>query len=139
MRISVGAKSLFDTPCLCRYKLCYFVAHYETTKMTQSNSHSRFRSSVQTARRVATAPAPSTMTSEEIKTFREEVLQVSQQVFAGVMNVAIQTVHAWEQGSRRPSGTALRLLHLARQQPTTLTKLIRQRPTAPAGGTGGKR
>jgi putative transcriptional regulator len=47
-------------------------------------------------------------------------LNVSQPVFAALLNVPVATARSWEQGKRRPSGAALRLLDLARQQPTIL-------------------
>jgi putative transcriptional regulator len=47
-------------------------------------------------------------------------LNVSQPVFAALLNVPVATARSWEQGKRRPSGAALRLLDLARQQPKIL-------------------
>jgi putative transcriptional regulator len=47
-------------------------------------------------------------------------LNVSQPVFAALLNVPLATARSWEQGKRRPSGAALRLLDLARQQPKIL-------------------
>lgn len=95
--------------------------------MTRPSRKQRRKNDLQTARFFAVTSAPEAMSSDQIKTFRQNVLQVSQQVFADLMNVAIQTVHAWEQGSRHPSGTALRLLHMARQKPDALTVLVRPR------------
>lgn len=36
--------------------------------------------------------------------------KVSQTVFATVLNTSVKTVQSWEQGLKKPSGTALRLL-----------------------------
>ena len=47
-------------------------------------------------------------------------LNVSQPVFAALLNVPLSTARSWEQGKRKPSGAALRLLDLARQQPKIL-------------------
>lgn len=47
-------------------------------------------------------------------------LNVSQPVFAALLNVPVATARSWEQGKRRPSGAALRLLDLARQRPKIL-------------------
>ena len=47
-------------------------------------------------------------------------LKVSQPVFAALLNVPVATARSWEQGKRRPSGAALRLLALARERPNTL-------------------
>jgi len=47
-------------------------------------------------------------------------LNVSQPVFAALLNVPLATARSWEQGKRKPSGAALRLLALARQRPRIL-------------------
>jgi len=39
---------------------------------------------------------------------------VSQAVMAGFLNVAVSTVSQWERGERRPTGTALKLLHVVK-------------------------
>ena len=49
-------------------------------------------------------------------------LNVSQPVFAALLNVPVATARSWEQGKRRPSGAALRLLDLARQRPRILVE-----------------
>ena len=41
-------------------------------------------------------------------------------VFAALLNVPLATARSWEQGKRKPSGAALRLLDLARQRPQIL-------------------
>lgn len=81
-----------------------------------------------TARRYRVGGTPNEMSPEQIAVFRRETLGVSQALFANLMNVAVQTVHAWEQGNRRPSGTALRLLHMACQEPGKLQSLVREMP-----------
>jgi len=48
-------------------------------------------------------------------------LNVSQPVFASLLNVPLATERSWEQGKRKPSGAALRLLDLARRKPEILT------------------
>jgi putative transcriptional regulator len=49
-------------------------------------------------------------------------LNISQPVFAALLNVPVATARSWEQGKRRPSGAALRLLDLARQRPRILVE-----------------
>ena len=49
-----------------------------------------------------------------------EKLNVSQPVFAALLNVPVATARSWEQGKRKPSGAALRLLDIARQKPKIL-------------------
>ncbi len=72
---------------------------------------------IRTLRRFDVADAPATISPEEIVHIRKNVLGVSQHLFAKILNVALQTVHAWEQGTRRPSGSALRLLKLTERNP----------------------
>jgi putative transcriptional regulator len=43
--------------------------------------------------------------------------RMSQAVFARVLNVPIKTVQSWEQGSRKPSQAALRLIQVFRLHP----------------------
>jgi len=46
----------------------------------------------------------------------------SQAVFARLLNVPKGTAIAWETGARRPSGAALKLLHIAKQKPEVLVE-----------------
>jgi putative transcriptional regulator len=41
---------------------------------------------------------------------------VSQSVLAGFFNVGVQTVSQWERGTGRPTGTALKLLHVVKSK-----------------------
>lgn len=47
-------------------------------------------------------------------------LRVSQKVFAKMINVPVVTEVSWEKGRRNPSGAALRLLQIARNEPKAL-------------------
>lgn len=51
----------------------------------------------------------------EIKRIREST-QVSQAVFAAFLNTSVSTVQKWEIGQKRPTGTALKLLHLVQKK-----------------------
>src|SRR5277367_3806523 len=59
-------------------------------------------------------PKVEAMTPAEIAALRERT-GVSQAVLAGFMNVAVNTVSQWERGERQPTGAALKLLHVVRQ------------------------
>jgi putative transcriptional regulator len=56
----------------------------------------------------------SPMRPAEIKRLRERE-HVSQAVFAAVLNTSVSTVQKWEIGQKRPTGTALKLLHLVQK------------------------
>ena len=47
-------------------------------------------------------------------------LNVSQSVFAALLNVPKVTAISWEKGRRKPTGAALRLLDLVRKKPKIL-------------------
>lgn len=51
----------------------------------------------------------------EIKQIRE-TSHVSQAVFAALLNTSVSTVQKWEIGQKRPTGTALKLLHLVQKR-----------------------
>jgi putative transcriptional regulator len=51
----------------------------------------------------------------QIKRIRE-ASRVSQAVFAALLNTSVSTVQKWEIGQKRPTGTALKLLHLVRKR-----------------------
>ena len=55
----------------------------------------------------------------EIRGIRRK-LKVSQAVFARLLNVPIVTEASWEVGRRNPSGAALRLLQIAKNEPEVL-------------------
>lgn len=58
-------------------------------------------------------PPVAPLEPEEIKRIRE-ASHVSQAVFARLLNTSVSTVQKWEIGQKRPTGTALKLLHLVR-------------------------
>jgi putative transcriptional regulator len=52
---------------------------------------------------------------KQIKQIRESS-RVSQAVFAATLNTSLSTVQKWEIGQKRPTGTALKLLHLVQKR-----------------------
>ena len=60
------------------------------------------------------APAPP-LRPAQIKRIRESS-KVSQAVFAALLNTSVSvTVQKWEIGQKKPTGTALKLLHLVQK------------------------
>ncbi len=51
----------------------------------------------------------------QIKQIRE-TSHVSQAVFAALLNTSLSTVQKWEIGQKKPTGTALKLLHLVQER-----------------------
>lgn len=71
-----------------------------------------------TARGAAVDPPPA-YDAQQIRSLRKR-LNVSQPIFAGMLNVSGSTVRAWEQGQRQPDGPSLRLLQIADRHPDAL-------------------
>ena len=64
-------------------------------------------------------PAVKPMTPAQVRSIRKK-LNVSQPVFAAMMNIPTVTAASWERGRRKPTGAALRLLAIARKHPEIL-------------------
>jgi putative transcriptional regulator len=60
-------------------------------------------------------PPITPLAPEQIKRIRE-TSRVSQAVFAALLNTSLSTVQKWEIGAKRPTGTALKLLHLVQDR-----------------------
>ena len=54
------------------------------------------------------------ISSDEIKSLRES-FNVSQSVFASLLNISKSTVQKWEIGDKKPSGSSLKLLSIVRK------------------------
>jgi putative transcriptional regulator len=73
------------------------------------------------ARSVPRRQRPSGFSPTRIRSIRRR-LNVSQPVFAELLYVTKATACKWEQGLRKPSGSALRLLEIAEKQPHVLVQ-----------------
>lgn len=68
---------------------------------------------------VAVPPRLPARSAAAVRRLRESY-HVSQAVFAGFLNVPTRTVISWENGQRKPSGAALKLLDVAERHPQAL-------------------
>ncbi|BAC89584.1 helix-turn-helix domain-containing protein [Gloeobacter violaceus] len=59
-------------------------------------------------------PVPE-LAPEQIKSIRETA-RMSQAVFAATLNTSTSTIQKWEVGQKKPSGPALKLLHLVKDR-----------------------
>lgn len=66
---------------------------------------------------------PPTFNANRIREIRRS-FDVSQRVFADLLNVSLATVRAWEQGVRTPDGAAMRLLSIAERSPKTILEAV---------------
>jgi putative transcriptional regulator len=72
--------------------------------------------------RVTEMPAPpKPIKPGEIRRIRES-LHASQAVFARFLCVSPKAVQSWEQGTRRPQNSTLRLLAIAKENPQVLLR-----------------
>ncbi|MGO9112514.1 MAG: helix-turn-helix domain-containing protein [Thermoguttaceae bacterium] len=69
-----------------------------------------------TLRTVKVPPPPAAIAARDVIALREKA-RMSQTVFARVLNVSTKTVQSWEQGQRKPSHAALRMLQVFRSRP----------------------
>jgi putative transcriptional regulator len=74
---------------------------------------------------VVRAEPPRHWTKEQIARLRRDKLQISQPVFAALFTVSEQTIRAWEQGSREPSGIARRFMEIADRDPKIVLQLLK--------------
>lgn len=77
-----------------------------------------------TCREIALPKPPRKLTGKEIADLREKKLNVSQHIFAFLLNVSPKTIQAWEQNINTPSGPALRMLWLLRKSPDILKSIL---------------
>jgi putative transcriptional regulator len=60
-------------------------------------------------------PTVEPLKPDQIRRIRESS-RVSQAVFARLLNTSVSTVQKWEVGQKKPTGTALKLLHLVQER-----------------------
>ncbi len=60
-------------------------------------------------------PPVESLSPSKIRKIRAQS-RVSQAVFAALLNTSVSTVQKWEIGQKRPTGTALKLLHLVQKR-----------------------
>jgi putative transcriptional regulator len=61
-------------------------------------------------------------TIEDIKSIRNE-LHLSQLAFSSLMGISTRTLQEWEQGRRKPTGSALSLLRIAQKHPEAFVEV----------------
>jgi putative transcriptional regulator len=59
---------------------------------------------------------------EDVRSIRDE-LHLSQTAFSSLMGISIRTLQEWEQGRRKPRGSAVSLLRIAHKHPEAFIDL----------------
>ena len=93
-----------------------------TASFEEAIAHARGENTKLRVTRVNVPPPPKPKSGRAITKLRKD-LNCSQSVFARVLNISPKTIQAWEQGTRRPSDAALRLLEVAEKYPAVLFRL----------------
>jgi putative transcriptional regulator len=76
-----------------------------------------------TLRTVQIPAPPPKIAAREVTSLRTKT-GMSQAVFARVLNVSTKTVQSWEQGERKPSHAALRMLQVFRESPALVIEIV---------------
>ncbi len=84
------------------------------TSLNKALEHTEGKREVR-SRKLSIKPIPK-YTSEDIKEIRKKV-ELTQLLFAQMLDVSKKTVEAWEAGSNVPNGSAMRLLQLLEDKP----------------------
>jgi len=73
--------------------------------------------------RTTTLPdQPPQLRAKDVRRLRQRLL-MSQSVFARMLNVSLKRVQSWEQGDRKPSHAALRLLKTVGANPAFVSRV----------------
>ena len=67
---------------------------------------------------------PPQWSKQEISTLRVKKLKISQPIFAAYLGVSPAALRAWEQGLKKPSGAARRLLEIINNGPDQFLHLL---------------
>ena len=68
--------------------------------------------------------APPEFSRLQVKDVRENILKVSQPIFAKILGVSDGTVKAWEQGTNKPQGSSARLIQMAKRDPDKFKEMM---------------
>lgn len=68
--------------------------------------------------------APPEFSKLQVKEVREDILKVSQPIFAKILGVSDGTVKAWEQGANKPQGSSARLIQMAKRDPEKFREMM---------------
>jgi putative transcriptional regulator len=108
------------------------LAHRLKTGLTEAVQFARGELTLRT---VAVPAPPPEIAAREVASLRTKT-GMSQTVFARVLNVSTKTVQSWEQGDRKPSHAALRMLQVFREDPQFVFDVVGLSGVTPSSPTG---
>jgi len=74
-------------------------------------------------RQLPDVPPVKIFTPNEIKSLRENN-RYTQSFFGEMLGVSLKTIQAWERGTNKPTGTALRMFQILEKDPEAFEKYI---------------
>lgn len=84
--------------------------------MEEILAHQEGKITLRTSELEMLAPPPE-LTAKEVAKIRSQNLHMSQGAFAKLLGVSVRVIQSWEQGDKKPSGAARRLLQIASRNP----------------------
>jgi len=87
--------------------------------MEEILSHQDGKITLRTSELESLAPPPE-ISAKDVAKIRSQNLHMSQGAFAKLLGVSVRVIQSWEQGDKKPSGAARRLLQVAARDPKAL-------------------
>jgi putative transcriptional regulator len=84
--------------------------------MEEILAHQEGKITLRTSELEMLAPPPE-LTAKDVAKIRSQNLHMSQGAFAKLLGVSVRVIQSWEQGDKKPSGAARRLLQIASRNP----------------------
>lgn len=92
--------------------------------MNEALAHRRGEITLRTTE-VELPDQPPIWTKEAIARLRRDKLKVSQPIFASYLGISPGALKSWEQGSKKPSGAARRLLQVVANNPKAFFEAVK--------------
>lgn len=100
--------------------------------MMEIVAHQEGKITLRTTKMEMPEPPPE-LSANDISKIRVKRLHMSQGAFAKLLGVSVRVIQSWEQGEKKPSGAARRLLQVAERNPDALLSAASSRRRAKAG------
>ncbi|HEY8272869.1 MAG TPA: helix-turn-helix domain-containing protein [Pseudobdellovibrionaceae bacterium] len=96
--------------------------------MQEIIAHQEGKITLRTSELEMLAPPPD-VSAKDVAKIRSRNLHMSQGAFAKLLGVSVRVIQSWEQGDKKPSGAARRLLQVASRDPQALLSAATPRKT----------
>ncbi len=89
------------------------------TGMEEIIAHQEGKLTLRTSELEMLTPPPN-ISAKDVAKIRSQNLHMSQGAFAKLLGISVRVLQSWEQGDKKPSGAARRLLQVAARDPQAL-------------------